>query len=116
MNNLLRDIKERRPSKRKTNSFGKSISKLFSIKESFKKKRCVIERICRGPLFVNCQKQLTYLVYGKYLAQTFGSLSLSKIRFPFQKAISTRYIIRVNGEDKSIICCTCLGKMLFYNN
>ncbi len=64
--------------------------------------------MCRGPLFVNCQEQFTYPVYGEYLAQTFSFSSLSKINLPFQKAFSTRYIVRVSGKDKSIIYCSCL--------
>ncbi len=64
-------------SKKRTNPSRGSNSNFFPIKDSFKK------QICKGPLFVNCQEQLTYPVYGEYLAQTFGSSFLSKINFPF---------------------------------
>jgi hypothetical protein len=38
MNSLLRSIKERQPSKKRTNPFGRSISKFFFIKDIFFKK------------------------------------------------------------------------------
>jgi len=43
------------------------------------KKRMCDKRIVRGPWFVNCQKQFTYPVCGKYVAQTFDSSSLSNL-------------------------------------
>jgi hypothetical protein len=60
--------------------------------------------------FVSCQKQLTYLICGKYLAQMFGSTYLSKIKLPIQKEIFTRHITNVSGEGKLIICCFALAK------
>jgi hypothetical protein len=64
----------------------------------------------KGHWFVSCQKQLTDLICGKYLAQMFGSTYLSKIKLPIHKAIFTRHITKVSGEDKLIICCFALAK------
>jgi len=37
VNNLLRSIEERQPSKKRTNPFGGSISKFLFVKDTFKK-------------------------------------------------------------------------------
>jgi len=81
----------------------------FLCQRFLQKKGCATKRILRGNWFINCQKQLTYLVCGKYVVQMFGSTSLSKIKLFIQKADFTTHIAKVNGEDKLIICCFALA-------
>ncbi len=114
-NNLLKNIEEIQLSKKRTNPFGRSISNFFSIKYTFKKED-VSQVIFKGPWFVNCQEQFTYLVCAKYVTQTFDSLFLSKIKLLFEKMVFIGHIVKVSGEDKQIICCSYLGKMSFSNN
>jgi hypothetical protein len=42
----------------------------------------------------------------------FGFMYLPKIKLPIQKAIFTRHITKVSGEDKLIICCFALAQQL----
>jgi hypothetical protein len=64
------------------------------------KKEDVSQKKFKGPWSINYQEQFSYPICGKYVAQMFNSLFLSKIKLLFQKAIFTRRIARVSGEDK----------------
>ncbi len=79
MNNLLKSTKEKQPSKKRVNPFGRSISKKLFCQRFFQKKGCATKRFFKGHWFVSCQKQPTHLICGEYLAQMFGYTSLSKI-------------------------------------
>jgi len=76
--------------------FGGSISKFFSIKNSFQIKRCAIERIFRRPGSFDYQKQFTNSICGKHVLETFNFAFVSKIKFHFQNAIFTRDIAKVS--------------------
>jgi hypothetical protein len=106
--------KDKHKRKKQIHLEGQSLN--FFYQRYLQKRGYVIERIFRGPWSVNYQEQFTYLVCEKYVVQTFNSSSLSKIKLPFQKVVFTRHIVRVSGENKSIICSSCLGRMSFYNN
>jgi hypothetical protein len=82
VNNLLKNTEERQPSKKRTNSFGRSISNFFLTSKIPLKKGCH-RIIFRGPWSINCQEQFTYQVCGNYVVQTFDSPSFSKIKLPF---------------------------------
>jgi hypothetical protein len=47
-----------------------------------------------GPF--DCQKQFTNSICGKHVAKTFNFTFMSKIKFPFQKAIFKKYIAKVS--------------------
>jgi hypothetical protein len=57
-------------------------SLIFFGQKYLQKKGCVIERIFRGHWFVNYQKKITYLVCGKYVAQTIILHLCPKLNFP----------------------------------
>jgi len=61
-----------------------------------RKKGCATKRIFKGHGSFDCLEQFTNSVCGKHLAQTFSFAFVSKIEFPFQKAVFTRDIARVS--------------------
>jgi hypothetical protein len=100
LNNLLKNIKKNSPQrKEQIHLEGQSLLKK-TCQKYLKKKECVTERVFKQTCSINCQKQITYLVCGEYVAQMFESLSLSKIKLPFQKEVFTRHIDKVSGKDK----------------
>jgi hypothetical protein len=68
----------------------------FSFQRLLQKRGCAIERIFKGLGSFDCSEQSTSLVCGEHLAQTSSFAFVSKIEFPFQKAIFTRNIAKVN--------------------
>jgi hypothetical protein len=90
-NKLFTKRKKRKTTKKKNNA--SSVSIYLNFCERFlQKKGCATERIFRrlGPF--NCQEQFTNSICGKYVAEMFNFMFVSKIKFPFQNVVFTRSI------------------------
>jgi len=74
------------------------VGNLFlKIYQRFLQKRgCAAKRIFRRLGSFDCQEKIINFVYGKHLDETFNFSFMSKIKFPFKKAIFTRDIVRVS--------------------
>jgi len=89
---LLKRREEKKPTKKRAIVFGG----IFFYQKFLQKRGCSIERIFRRPRSFDCQKKITNLICGKHVAETFNLVFVSKITFPFQKAVFTRNITKVS--------------------
>ncbi len=69
---------------------------IFLYYKFLQKRRCATKKIFKGPGSFDCLQQSTNLICGKHLVQTFSFAFVSKLEFPFQKAVFTKDIARVS--------------------
>jgi hypothetical protein len=75
--------------------FGGSIFNFFSIKDSFKKRRCAIERIFRKLGSFDCQEQFTNSVVENMWPKHLTLLLCPKLNFPSKRQFSQEILPRL---------------------
>ncbi len=100
--NLVKQIEERHLAKQNIYITRWSISKKFTMKDFFKKKGVPQKEFLKD-LSLLIVKKITNSICGKYVAKMVNFTFMSKVKFPFQKPIFTRNIIKISGEKKNYI-------------
>jgi hypothetical protein len=109
LNNLLRSIEEKCPSKKRTNPFKRLISNFFLSKIP-SKKNCVTKEFLKDLGLLIVKNNLPIQFVEKYVAQMFNSPSLSKIQLPFHKAFSQDILLRLVEKTNELYVVHALAK------